>query len=108
MRRVVELDELRQIAAALPAVTPALEHPAQRTQMPTWLRPQAAVVERRVLDGEPEARHRDRIGVEERRVLVAPDLATDVRLLEDVHALQRERVGQTQVGSDLGQFSVCS
>ena len=55
-------------------------------------RPQAAVLERGVLEGEPEAGHRDRLGVEERGVLVAADLAADVGLLEDVHRLQQQRV----------------
>ena len=70
--------------------------------------PQAAVVERGVLDGEPEPGDGHRVGVEERRVLVAADLAADVRLLEDVHALQGQRVGEADVGGDVGQLGRCS
>ena len=69
-------------------------------------RPQAPVLERGVLDREPEPGDRHRVGVQERRVLVAADLAADPRLLEDVHALQRERVGQAEVGGDRGQLGV--
>jgi 7-cyano-7-deazaguanine reductase len=35
---------------------------------------------------------------------VAPDLATDVGLLEDVHALQGERIDHPDVGRDAGQI----
>jgi hypothetical protein len=46
----------------------------------------------RVLDREPETGDGHRVRVEERRVLVTADLAADVGLLEDVHALQRDGV----------------
>ena len=67
-------------------------------------RPQAPVLERRVLDREPEPGDRHRVGVEERRVLVTADLAADAGLLEDVHALQHERVGQPEIGRHRGQL----
>ena len=100
-RRRVELLELRAVVGGV-----ALEDLAQRPAVAARLGPQAAVVERGVLDREPEPGDGDRVGVQERGVLVAADLAADARLLEDVHRLQRERVGEADVGGDLGDVGV--
>ena len=84
----------------------ALEHLAQRALVSSWFGPQTSVVERGVLDREPEPGDRHRIGVEERRILMATHLATDARLLEDVHRLQGQGIGQPDVGGDLGDIGV--
>ena len=97
-RRVVERLEHGAVVGRV-----ALEHLAQRTEVAARGRPQAAVLERGVLDREPEPGDGHRVGVEERGVLVAAHLAADVRLLEDVHRLQRQRVDETEVGGDLGE-----
>ncbi len=100
-RRRVELFEQGPVVRGV-----ALEDLAQRPAVPTRLGPQAAVVERGVLDGEPEAGDGDGIGVQERGVLVTADLAADARLLEDVHRLQGQRIDQTDVCGDLGDVRV--
>src|SRR3546814_10637183 len=53
-------------------------------------RPEAAVLQRRILEREPQADDAQRVGVEEGGILVPADLAADMRLLEDVHGLRSE------------------
>ncbi len=65
--------------------------------------PQAAVLPRGLLDGEPEAGDGPGLGPEEGLVGVAGDLAADPGLLEDVHRLQDRRVLVAQVGAQFGQ-----
>src|SRR5215207_9830652 len=72
--------------------------------MSTRRRPQASVLQRGVLDREPETSDRHRLGVEERGVLVTSDLTADAGLLEDVHALQGERVVEPEVARHLRQL----
>ena len=85
-----------------------LEPLPQRTPVAARLRPQAAVLECGVLDGEPEADDAERLGVEERGVLVAADLAADARLLEDVHRLDRQRIPHPDRRGDVGKLGACS
>src|SRR5262249_46523259 len=47
--------------------------------------PHTAVLFRGVFEREPEPYDAWRLGIKERRVLMASDLAADIRLLEDVH-----------------------
>ncbi len=47
--------------------------------------PQAAVLQSRVFEGEPEPQNAQWLCVEETGVLMTRDLAADVRLLEDIH-----------------------
>ena len=84
----------------------ALEDLAERPVVSSWFGPQASVVERGVLDREPEPGDRDGIGVEKGRILVATHLTTDAWLFEDVHRLQREGIGESDVGGDLGDVGV--
>jgi len=60
-------------------------------------RPHASVLSRRVVDREPEADHAARLGPQIRVVGVAGDFTADVRLLEDVHRLQQQRVAHADV-----------
>src|SRR5215510_2183216 len=65
--------------------------------------PHTAVLLRGVFEREPETRDARRLGVKERRVLMTGDLAADVRLFEDVHRLQEQRLGESQTGADRRQ-----
>mmetsp|Transcript_37451 Transcript_37451/g.94513 ORF Transcript_37451/g.94513 Transcript_37451/m.94513 type:complete len:206 (+) Transcript_37451:822-1439(+) len=56
-----------------------------------WLRPQAAVVPRAVLQRPPQAHAGQRGRVHKGGVLVGHHLPADVRLLEDVHGLHGQR-----------------
>ena len=47
--------------------------------------------------------HARRLGVQEARVLVTADLAADPRLLEDVHRLQQQGLGDAELGHQRGQ-----
>ncbi|EAU69750.1 conserved hypothetical protein [Stigmatella aurantiaca DW4/3-1] len=69
----------------------------QPLPVPSGLNPQTAVLQGGILQGEPEAQTGGGLGEQERRVLVAGDFAADVGLLEDVHGLQEERAGQSQL-----------
>ena len=64
---------------------------AQRLEVRAGPRPQAAVVERRVLERQPQPEARVRVGAQEARVLMGRHLAADPRLLEDVHRLDEVR-----------------
>src|SRR5262245_48669052 len=66
-------------------------------------RPHTTVLLRGVIDREPEPRDARRFGVKERRVLMACDLAADVRLFEYVHRLHEQRLGVTQIAADRRQ-----
>src|SRR2546428_4881842 len=66
--------------------------------------PNTAVLFRGVFDREPETRDAWRLCVKERRVLMASDLAADIRLFEDVHRLQEQRLDVTQTGADPRHF----
>ena len=98
---VVEGDEARAVVVGRSGPLEALP---QRPAVAARLRPQAPVLERGVLDGEPEADDAERLGVQERGVLVAADLAADVRLLEDVHRLDRQRVSHPDRRGDVGKL----
>src|SRR5215475_2167521 len=67
-------------------------------------RPHTTVLLRGVFDRQPEACDTRRLGVKERRVLMAGDIAADIRLFEDVHRLQEDRLGVTQIGADRRQL----
>ena len=71
------------------------------------LGPQAAVVERRVLEREPQPDHRVGLGPEEGGSWWQVHLAADAGLLEDVHRLEQRRVGEAEVVDDLGERRRC-
>lgn len=79
-RRAVQLFHGDGVALAQEAL-------AQRAAVPARLDPQAAVVERRIFEREPEGGHADRGRVEEGGVLVPAHFAADAGLLEDVDRL---------------------
>ena len=67
----------------------------ERTNVRAWIQPQASIVDRGVLESEPQGMARRWIGVQERAVNVWRHLAANVRLLEDVHRLHERRLGDT-------------
>jgi hypothetical protein len=87
------VEYLRRDPIAADAPEPRLEPAAVRAGEG----PHAAVVHRRVLEREPEAGHRRRLGVEEGAVLVAAHLAADVRRLEDVHRLDQPWIDEAEI-----------
>src|SRR5262245_44827672 len=66
-------------------------------------RPHTTVLLRGVIDRDPEPRDARRFGVKERRVLMACDLAADVRLFGEVHRYYEQRLGVTQISAGLRQ-----
>src|SRR5262245_20083651 len=66
--------------------------------------PHTTVLLSGVFEREPEPCDARRFSVKERRVLMAGDLAADVGLFEDVHRLQEQRPGVTEVGADRRQL----
>ncbi|MEI2756014.1 MAG: hypothetical protein V9F46_06100 [Chitinophagaceae bacterium] len=75
----------------------------QRAAVAAGFNPQASVVQIGILEREPERGHRLRRGVEEGGVLVPADLAADTGLLEDVHRLPDQGLGQPSVPRHLRQ-----
>src|SRR5215813_11724059 len=96
-RRIVERFKLR------PASGGANEAFLQSELVAARNCPHTTVLLRGVVEREPEPRNAWRFGVKERRVLVACDLAADIRLFEDVHRLQEQRLGVTQIAADRRQ-----
>src|SRR5262249_32603125 len=96
-RRIVERFKLR------PASDGANEAFLQSELVAARNRPHTTVLLRGVIQREPEPRDTRRFGVKERRVLMACDLAADIRLFEDVHRLQEQRLGVTQIAADRRQ-----
>jgi hypothetical protein len=66
--------------------------------MAAGLRHEAAVLDRRVLEREPEADAAHGLGMEKAAVLVADHLAADPGLLEDVHGLDQQRLDDPETG----------
>jgi len=79
------------------------ELPVQRPAMAAGLCPHAAVLDRGVLEREPEADAALGCRVQEAAVLVAMHLAADARLLEDVHRLDQQRPRQADRPGDPGE-----
>src|SRR5215510_10606914 len=95
--RIVERFKLR------PASGGANEAFLQAELVAARNRPHTTVLLRGVIEREPEPRDARRFGVKERRVLMAGDLAADIRLFEDVHRLQDQRFGVAQIAADRRQ-----
>ncbi len=70
--------------------------------MSTGHSPEATVLTVGIFEREPEADDRARLGLEERRVLVATDFAADERLLEDVHRLHEPRIDDAEIRDEPG------
>src|SRR5215510_13922234 len=96
-RRIVERFKLR------PASGGANEAFLQSELVAARNCPHTTVLLRGVIEREPEPSDARRFGVKERRVLMACDLAADVRLFEDVHRLQEQRIGVAQIAADRRQ-----
>src|SRR5262245_56472345 len=96
-RRIVERFKLR------PASGGANEAFLQSEFVSARNCPHTTVLLRGAVEREPEPRDARGFGVKERRVLMACDLAADIRLFEDVHRLQQQRLGVTQLAADRRQ-----
>ncbi len=57
----------------------------------------ASVLRGRVVNGKPNAVTRERLGVNERAVLMRDDFTARVRLFEDVHGLYEQGVVQSEL-----------
>src|SRR5260370_26973016 len=85
------------------AIAGAMETLAQRPAMAARQRHQAAIVAIGIVESDPQAGDRDGPGVEVRRILVPSDFGADLRLLEEVHRLQQQRLHQAQCPCQRGQ-----
>src|SRR3546814_21140236 len=63
---------------------------AQGALMRAGQRPEAAVLQRRILEREPQAADAQRVGVEHGGTLVPADLAADKRIHEDVYVMREK------------------
>ena len=86
-----------------PAVCAAIIALLQRQLVGAGNKLHAAVLERRVLQGEPEADAGLGLRVDVGRVLVADDFAANPRRLEDIHGLQDRRGAEAHASGDAGQ-----
>ncbi len=92
--------EINEFGAAANRSPEAL---SQWTAMSTWLSEQTAVVDRCVLEREPQPDHADWIGVEKGGVLMGTDLTADPWVLEDLHRLKKFGVNNPKVADKLGE-----
>ena len=75
----------------------------QRRAVCTGNEMHAAVLDRRILEREPEADTRLRFGVDVGGILVADDLTADARRLENVHGLDDARFLESEARCNLGK-----
>mmetsp|Transcript_56736 Transcript_56736/g.159274 ORF Transcript_56736/g.159274 Transcript_56736/m.159274 type:complete len:295 (+) Transcript_56736:406-1290(+) len=95
----------RRRVAALEVRRVADEQPPHGLAVGAGPRPKAAVLQRGRVQRQPEAEASlPRRGVQEGRVLVGRHLATDRRLLENVHGLRQHRIPPAQLRDEAGDL----
>ena len=105
-RLVAELIEDSAIGRRWIVEAIALEQLPERTAMCSRNGPETAVVDGGIFERKPESDDAERIGPQECGVLMHTDLATNPRLLEDVHRLQRPWVAHSEIAGDRTEVRV--